>query len=410
MKTSYEYIVVGCGGIGSAAAYWLAREAGGEVLGIEQFALGHDRGESQDHSRIIRRAYHTPTYTALTGAMYAAWATVEEESGVRLRTITGGLDLELVGDGRKQVITTGGLDRELVSDGRQQYINHYAESMRAAGIPYEALSAAEVMARWPQFRLPDSVQALVQPESGLVDARKANAVHATLARARGATILDSTPVRAITPVRDGAEVRTDAGTFHARRVVVTSGAWSNQVLREAGVSLPLTVTQEQVTYFQTPHLREFAPDRFPIWIWHGGARDCFYGFPIHGEVAIKIGQDVGGDVVTADTRTFEPNPRARADVQRFMETYIPRGVGPELYTKTCLYTLTPDRDFIIDTLPEHPQIAVAVGAGHAFKFASLIGQMLSQLALEGEAAYPLDTFRLDRPALTDPSFPASFMV
>ncbi len=392
MKTAYEYIVVGCGGIGSAAAYWLARAAGSEVLGIEQFALGHDRGESQDHSRIIRRAYHTPAYTALTGAMYAAWAAVEEESGVRLRTITGGLDLELVGAGG------------------QQYINHYADSMRAADIPYEALSAAEVMARWPQFQLPDSVQALFQPESGLVDARKANAVHAALARARGATILANTPVRAITPVQDGAEVHTDAGTFHARRVVVTSGAWSNQVLHEAGISLPLTVTQEQVTYFQPRQLRDFAPERFPIWIWHGGARDCFYGFPIHGEVAIKAGQDVGGDVVTADTRTFEVNPRSRADLQRFMETYISGGAGPELYTKTCLYTLTPDRDFIIDTLPEHPQIAVAIGAGHAFKFASLIGQILSQLALEGEAAYPLDTFQLDRPALTDPNFPASFMV
>jgi sarcosine oxidase len=392
LKTAYDFIVVGCGGIGSAATYWLARAAGREVLGIEQFALGHDRGESQDHSRIIRLSYHAPAYTALTRDMYAAWAAVEAESGIQLRTITGGVDLELVtGDG-------------------PQYINHYAESMRAAAIPYEQLSAGELMRRWPQFELPERVRALYQADSGLVDARKANATHATLARAHGATILDNTPVGGIRPIGDAVEVHTSAGTFTARRVVVASGAWSNQVLRDVGIALPLTVTQEQVTYFQTPHLREFAPDRFPIWIWHGGARDCFYGFPIYGEVATKAGQDVGGDIVTAETRTFTPNPRAAADLRRFLERYIPRSLGPELYTKTCLYTLTPDRDFVIDRLPEHPQIAVAIGAGHAFKFAGLIGRILSQLAIEGASDYPIETFRIDRPALTDPNFPASFMV
>jgi sarcosine oxidase len=165
-----------------------------------------------------------------------------------------------------------------------------------------------------------------------------------------------------------------------------------------------------VTYFQTPHLREFAPDRFSIWIWHGGARDCFYGFPIYGEVATKAGQDVGGDIVTADTRTFTPNPRAAADLRRFLERYIPRSLGPELYTKTCLYTLTPDRDFVIDVLPEYPQIALAIGAGHAFKFASLIGRILSQLAINGASEYPIGAFTLNRPALTDPNFPPAFMV
>lgn len=392
MKTAFEFIVIGCGGIGSAAAYWLARSAGREVLAIEQFALGHDRGESQDHSRIIRLSYHDAAYTALTPHTYTAWRAAEDESGVQL------------------VLKTGGVDLELVTGDQPQYVQHYANSMRAADIPFESLSAAELMARWPQFQLPDAVQGLYQADSGLVDARKGNAVHATLARARGATILDNTPVHSIRPIGDTVEVDTAAGTFSARRVVVASGAWSNQVLRNAGIALPLTVTQEQVTYFQTPHLREFAPGRFPIWIWHGGPRNCFYGFPVYGEVATKAGQDVGGEVVTADTRTFTPNPRAQADLRRFLETYIPRAVGPELYTKTCLYTLTPDRDFVIDSLPEHPQIAVAIGAGHAFKFAGLIGKILSQLAIDGRSEHPIDTFRIDRPALTDPSFPASFMV
>jgi sarcosine oxidase len=320
VKTFYEYIVVGCGGIGSAAAYWLARDAGGEVLALEQFGLGHDRGESQDHSRIIRLSYHAPPYTVLAPHAYAAWQAVEQESGVQL------------------VVKTGGLDLELVGPGGPQFISHYAESMRDADIPHQELTARQVSERWPQWSLPDGVRALYQADGGLIDARKANAVHQILARSRGATLLDNTPVLEIRPAAGGVEVVTEPTTFCARRVVVASGAWTNRVLRAAGVELPLTVTQEQVTYFQPLHLRAFAPDRFPIWVWHGGPRDCFYGFPIYGEVAVKAGQDVGGDVVTADTRTFEPNPRAAADLRRFMERYLPAALGPELYTKTCLYT------------------------------------------------------------------------
>lgn len=388
---TYDYIVIGCGGIGSAATYWLSRSAGAEVLALEQFALGHDRGESQDHSRIIRLAYHAPAYTALTRHTFAAWREVEEEAGLQLVLRTGGLDLELV-------------------NGAPRYINHYAEAMRAASIPFDELDAAEVMARWPQFTLPDSACALYQADAGLVDARRANAAHVALARARGATILAETPVRAIRPLPDGVEVATDTATFRARRLVITAGPWSNQLLRYVGLELPLTVTQEQVTYYQTPHLREFAPDRFPIWIWHGDARDCFYGFPVYGEVATKAGQDVGGEVVTADSRSFTPNPRSAAELHAFLERTIPRSLGPELYTKTCLYTLTPDRDFVIDTLPGHPQIALAIGAGHAFKFAGLIGRILSEIALNGTSSYPIDAFRLDRPALIDPEYQPGFMV
>ncbi len=385
MKTAYEYIVVGCGGIGSGAVYWLSRVAGAEVLGLERFNLGHPNGGSQDHSRIIRLSYHTPEYTALTPHTYEAYREVEEESGVKL------------------VLKTGGLDLEPVRGGQPEYVNMYASSMATAGVPYETLSAQEVMYRYPQFRLDENVEAVYQPDGGLVDAARANAVHINLARARGATVLPNARVWGVRPLAEGVEVRTEAGTFTARRLVVTAGAWTNDILRHVNAEIPLTVTQEQVTYFQTPRLRDFAPDRFPIWIWHGGDDDCFYGFPVYGEVATKAGQDLGGDVVTADTRTFEPNPRATAALNAFLEKNIPDFLGPELYTKTCLYDMPPDRNFVVDTLPEYPQITVIVGAGHGFKFASLLGRIASELAVTGETNYPVDTFNIDRPALTDPS-------
>jgi sarcosine oxidase len=372
VKTAYEYIVVGCGGIGSAAVYWLAREAGSEVLGLEQFHLGHGRGGSEDHSRIIRLSYHDPAYTALTPHTFEAWSEVEEESGIRLVVKTGGLDLE------------------------------------SAGIPYEELSAAEVMERFPQFTLDGSVHGVYQADAGLVDAGKGNAVHVALARARGATVLDETPVRGVRTAGDGVEVKTDSGTFFARKLVVASGAWTNKVLGPLGFGIPLTCTQEQVTYFGTPHLREFAPRRFPVWIWHGGPDYSFYGLPVYGEVASKAGQDAGGDVVTVDTRTFEPNLRILKNLRGFLARYIPRSLGPEVRIKTCLYDMPPDREFVLGKLPEHPQVSVFCGAGHAFKFAGLVGKILSELALEGETRYPIEAFRPDRPALTDPGYARTF--
>ncbi|MBA2467799.1 MAG: N-methyl-L-tryptophan oxidase [Chloroflexia bacterium] len=388
MRKTWEVIVIGCGGIGSAAAYWLARRAGSDVLAIEQFQLGHDRGSSQDHSRIIRRSYHNPDYIALTEPAYQTWAEVEAESGVPIVVKSGGLDLELIG-------TTGVKD-----------LSHCAAAMAANDIPYEQLDAQELMYRWPQFQLTDAVRGLYQADGGLVDARKANAVHVALARSHGATVREGLAVRSIQSAGDAVEVVTDDGVFSAGHVVLAAGAWTGNLLADLGLDWRLTVTQEQVTYFATPHLREFTPERFPIWIWRD--QEEFYGFPIYGEVATKAGQDVGGQETTAESRTFEVDVLARDRLVRFLEERIPRFLGPELYTKTCLYTMPPDRHFVLDTAPGHPRVTVAADAGHAFKFATLFGKVLSQLALDGETEYPIAPFTADRPALTDPTFEPIF--
>jgi len=162
-KSSYEYIVLGCGGIGSGAAYWLARRAGSEVLGLEQFALSHPYGGSQDHSRIIRLTYHHADYTRLTPLSYAAWAVLEKESAVHVITRTGSVELALKYGSHQQDIET------------------YAAAMNAAGIPYERIDGDEVMRRWPQFRLDQEVDALIQADTGIADANKGNAAHVALA-------------------------------------------------------------------------------------------------------------------------------------------------------------------------------------------------------------------------------------
>ena len=391
MNKDYEVIVVGCGGLGSAALYWLSRELGSSVLGLEQFRLGHDRGASQDHSRIIRLAQHQSEYAALAPHAYDAFYEIEDESGVRVLFKTGGLVIEAPDERDTEKVGTRNVDG-------------YLDAFEEHGFDYELLDPDELMYRWPQFRLRGSERAIFQKDSGLVDARKANAVHVALARARGTTVLDETPVRAVRPRGGGVEVVTDGETYLADRVVVTGDAWTNEVLRETGTRIPLTVTQEQVTYYATPNLEEFSPERFPVFMWHGAYN--FYGFPVYGEVATKLGQHMGGlaKPVTARTRTFEPDPVRVTRYRDFLSSYIPGFLGPELYTKTCLYTIPPDQNFVIDTLPEHPQISVAIGAGHAYKFAGLIGRILSELALDGGSSFPIEAFRLERPAVSDAAF------
>ncbi len=387
MKREYEYIVLGLGGLGSGAAYWLSRKAGAEVLGIEQFELGHVRGESQDHSRIIRLSYHTPEYVALAKLAYDAWNTLQKESGDQVWLKTGGLDF-------------APRDSKIPLD-------TYRNAMSASNVEFEDLDADEIMKRWPQFTLSDDIQGLFQEQSGIAMAARANAAHQKMARANGATLIDNSPVTNIVTRGNEVTVETTNGSFRCKKLVIAAGPWSNRALGYLGIELPLEVTREQVTYFAAPRPDDFAPDRFPVWIWMDDP--CFYGFPTFGEAGPKAAQDAGGKPVTADTRDFEPEPENLRGVEEFLSRYIPGALGPIIYTKTCLYTLTPDRDFVIDTVPGHDNVVVAIGAGHAFKFASQIGRLLSELAINGEPTIDLTSFALDRAILTMKNPPKNYM-
>nr|XP_006819316.1 PREDICTED: peroxisomal sarcosine oxidase-like [Saccoglossus kowalevskii] len=388
----FEYIVIGCGGIGSAATYWLAKRAGKDVLGLEQFKLGHDNGGSQDHSRIIRMLYHEECYTKLVRDTYTTFEEVEKESGVQL------------------VYRCGGLEFTRADQPQAFKLDLWADAMAKQNIPFERLSGEQICKRFPQFTTGPNITGLYQKDSGLVDAAMANATHIQLARKHGATIRENCKVLKLEKDKDGyMKVYTNQGLFRCRRVVITSGAWTNHVLGSVGVHIPLTVTQEQVTYFATPNIKEFTKDNFPVWIFHDPGYD-FYGLPIHGNTGSKIGIDAGGPSVTPETRTYNPDPIREKLCMEFFGKYIPKALGPKLYTKTCLYAMPPDRNFVIDTLTAKgfPQVIVCNGAGHAFKFSCLLGKILSQMAIDGNSQYPIDVFRLDRPALTDPSFKNDF--
>jgi len=385
-----RYAVVGGGAIGSAATYWLSRRAGEDVVCLEQWPLGHGRGASEDHSRIIRLGYHSAAYTALTRAAYHAWREVEAESGVTLVHTTGMVNLA-----RRE------------SEGAR-ILDLYTAAMDRHGIGYERIDGDELMRCWPQFRVPEGHEALVQPEGGILDVRRAGAVHVALARARGATVRGRARVTAIEPGDDGVRLATEDGELSVDQVVLCAGAWTRELLRGLGVDWPIRLTHEQVTYFATPNLAAFAPDRFPIWLWHGDGDDEYYGFPVYGEVATKAAQDLGGPEASLEDWPWPPDPERVARVARFCEQILPGYTGPELCTRSCVYDMPPDRDFVIDRVPGHPRLLVCIGAGHAAKFAGLLGRILSELAIDGETAFPVEAFRADRPALVDPGYAGGY--
>jgi sarcosine oxidase len=382
-----DVIVLGLGGIGSAAAYWLSKR-GVRVIGLEQFELGHDRGESQDHSRIIRLSYHDPDYVRLAQAAYASWAEVERESGDRLVIRTGGLDLFPAGAAIAQ--------------------DDYTSAMDACGVAYERWAADETMRRYPQFELEEDVETLFQEQSGIAAAARANAAHQRLALGYGADLREDARVQAIETRGDEVTVRAGGRTLRAGRLVICAGPWTNDALAHFGLQLNLDVTREQVIYLEPIELELFEPERFPIWIWMD--EPSYYGFPVFGEPAVKVAQDAGGEITTADTRDFDVDEENRRRVLEFARRTIPRAVGRERYIKTCLYTMPPDRDFIVDRVPGQDRVLLCVGAGHAFKFSTQLGRVLAELALDGETPHDLSRFRADRGILTEPNAPRSWMV
>jgi sarcosine oxidase len=384
VRRTFDAIVVGLGGIGSAAVWRLAASPGNpRVLGLEQFELGHDRGASQDQSRITRLSYHRPEYVRLAIEAQAAWREVEAATGRRVVTMTGGLDL--------------------APPNPAESIDDYADSMIAAGVAFEWLDGVDVARRWPAWRLEPDTRAIFQADAGIADPEQGNAAHQVLAQQAGAELHEHARVAAITDHGRELEVTLDDGrAFTTGSVVICTDAWTNDILGPLGHPLPLTVTREQVTWFEPVDGAAFAPERFPIWIWLD--QPSFYGFPAHAGRGPKVGQDVGGRATTAMTRTFDLDIDCLDRVETFLARHLP-GAGRGASTKTCLYTLTPDRDFVIDRVPDHPGIVVALGAAHGYKFAALFGRILASLALDPAGKPPAfghDLFAFNRPALEAP--------
>ena len=382
-----EYLVVGLGALGSSTTYELARR-GHQVLGLERFELGHTRGASHDTSRILRHSYHTPAYVALTFDAYEDWARLERDSGAALATTVGGVDL--------------------FPPDPAIAMADYTDSLAACEVPFELLEVDDVAARWPQFRLPRGTVGLYQPRAAIVPAARGTRVMQHQARAHGAVLRDRTPVMAVRDLgASGVEVLTGGTTYRCRRLVVCADAWTNQVLDGLDWQVPLEVTLEQASYFRPADPAAFEPGRIPLWIWMDGP--SFYGFPCYGEPTVKAAQDCGGPPVDPDRRTDDVDADRLALLTAFVGRLLPGAGSPERSIR-CLYTLTPDRDFVLGPVPGHEAVVVGLGAAHGFKFAPTLGRLLADLAVDGRTDTDLTAFRPDRRALTDPSYVGNWLV
>ncbi|OZM76488.1 N-methyl-L-tryptophan oxidase [Pseudonocardia sp. MH-G8] len=365
---TFDVAVVGMGALGSAAAYHLARK-GVNVVAFEQFELGHVRGASHDTSRILRTSYGKPQYVRLARSAYQDWADFEAVAGERFVTVTGGVVFCPV----EGPYAAG----------------DFTSSLDEVGVPYELLGPAEVNTRWPQFRIPENVESIYTPDTGIVHASRSVAALQMQARAHGAVIRDRTPVERLNPDGSGVVVHTANGDVRAGKVVLAADAWTNTLLEPLDAAIPLVTMQEQVTYFKPADPDAFDRDRFPVWIWEDTS--CFYGFPTYGEPTIKAARDRSDNLMTPQERTFVPSQELLDELSSFMGATIP-GSGPALRTVTCQYAITPDRRFVISPLEQHPDVIVALGAGHAFKFTPAIGRILAELAVDGGTGEDISAF------------------
>ncbi|CCT67959.1 related to monomeric sarcosine oxidase [Fusarium fujikuroi IMI 58289] len=376
----FDVAVVGLGALGSAAVWQVARK-GAKVVGFEQFEFGHVRGASHDTSRIVRTAYDAPEYVSLAKAAYKDWAELEKDAGLKLLTVTGGI-----------VVLAN--DRTWTSGFK---VSDYTASLDANNVPYELLSAKEVNKRWPKLDIDDDENAVYTPDTGIAHAAKSVTAMQFVARARGAILKENTPVTAIIPITNGRNdkgviIKTENGDFQARKVILAADAWTNKLLAPLGAQIPLEVMQEQVTYFKPKEPALFDAEHFPVWIRMVDGK-TFYGFPTFGEPTIKAGRDVSNNRMSPEERSYTHSPKLLDELTAFMKDFVTKDEDLEiLRTVTCQYTITPGRHFVLSALNQYPDILVALGAAHGFKFAPVIGRVMAELAIDGKTTEDLSKF------------------
>lgn len=369
-----DTVVIGLGATGSAALHRLALR-GHRVLGIEQFTPGHDRGSSHGETRIIRLGYFEhPSYVPLLRETYGLWRGIETAHGQPLLTVTG-------------IIEFGAPDSALVQG--------TLASSRLHGLPHEVIDATELMRRFPPFRLPSDFIGVWQPDGGFLRVEPAIAAQLALARQAGAQVLDNTRVLALEPRGNGVRVITADTTIEARTAVVAAGPWLKQLLPD--LPAPTEVTRQAVGWFRPSDPAALALGTFPVFLCET-AHGIHYGFPVHSSTGLKVAKHHHADErVQADTVDRAVSAQDEALIRGFLAEHLPAGNGPLASATTCLYTMTPDGDFILDRLPCAPQVIVASPcSGHGFKFAPVIGDIVADLVIDGGTRRDIARFALQR--------------
>lgn len=374
-------LIIGVGGVGAMAAWRLAQE-GHDVVALERFRIDHDLGSSYGDSRIVRRVYPDPLYTALMADSYALW---NELDGLRR---AHGIEPPLVN-------WCGGIFFGPQSDPQ---IAAAQSALDASRVSYDRWTPADCAERFPALRLTGDEVALFEPSMGFACASRCVRAAVEIARLLGARIYEETTVTGIEADGPGVAVTTERGeTFRADRLLIAAGAWTQPLLASLGVHVPLVVTRQVVVHLEPDrHPENFEIGSFPVWI---DAAANVYGFPhiTGGQAGVKLAQHDHGEATTPDRVDRSITAADLEAVRRYARRRFD-GLGERMaYAKVCLYTSTPDSDFVIDTVPGMPAVTfVSACSGHGFKFTPLLGKIAAALVTDRRLPYDLTRFRLDR--------------
>ena len=356
MTERYDAIVIGLGIMGSAATYHLANR-GQRVLAIDTFPEGHNQGSSHGHHRLIRRSHTNPQFRPLIDRAFELWRALEDESGEEIMSLIGEVSMNHVATPK----SAGWLSADLEAE------KHL-----------ERIDAHELRQRFPGFRLQSGMTATVEREAGYLRPETAMAAHLRVAERKGAVIRRPEEVTDWSADGDGVRVETSRGTYAADRLVITAGAWAAEQLR--GLDLPLQVVRIVNTYYR--------PDRPDLWTAEQGAPNFtmsvpegeYYGMPSIAGQGLKIGRHDLGESTTARTIRREIGNDEIEHLRRILDKYMPGSSGSVELAITCMYTVTPDENYIVERHPFHPQVAYACGfSGTGFKFGPVIGEILADL-------------------------------
>jgi monomeric sarcosine oxidase len=377
MESAWDAIVIGAGGVGSAALYHLARR-GGHVLGLDRFPPGHDRGSSHGETRIIRQAYFEhPDYVPLLLRAHELWTELEARARTKLYHETGLLEVGPP-DG---VVVPGVL-----------------QSARQHGLAVEPLAAPEVERRFPGFRVPEGLSGVFERRAGYLRVEDCVRAHADAALRAGAELRADEEAVEWSDEGGVVAVRTRRGTHRARTLIITAGPWAPGLLRDLGVRLE--VRRKPVLWFRTRG-ESYRPARGGPAFLFELPQGVFYGFPELADGELKVAEHTGGEVI-ADPLAVDRSLRP-ADVEpvrAFLSRCLPQ-TGPDcLRHSVCLYTMSPDEHFLAGRHPRHERVLLAAGlSGHGFKFTSVLGEALAELALDGATRLPVTFLSPARPAI-----------
>jgi sarcosine oxidase len=369
MRSTYDVAVVGLGAMGSQAVCELASR-GRRVIGFDRHRPPHTLGSTHGKTRIIREAYfEEPLYVPIVQRAYELWRRLEQRSGARLLTVTGGLML-------------GAPDSEVVAGARASALEH--------GLPFEELSARQVRERFPAYAVPDDHVAVFEPRAGFLEPEPAVEAALGLAAAAGAELRFDDPVLEL---GDGV-LRTAVGEYEADRIVLSVGAWLPDLVPELAGSF--SVARQPLLWLDPREPELFGPERFPIFVWEWEPGWAFYGFPDIGD-GFKVAVHHHGERVTAQAVERRLRPEDEETIRGLVRRYFPAGDGALREAAVCLYTNTPDEHFVIDRLPSDERVLVASPcSGHGFKFSPAIGELLADLVTGEEPRFDLTPFALAR--------------